>query len=257
MEKANKVYSVKQLAKLAGVSVRTLHVYDRMGLLKPALRTISSYRMYGEQELLRLQQILFYKELDFPLKQIKEIMDDPDFDLIKALDGHKDALLAKKKRLNTLLNTINETVDHLKNKTMQNFEKLYEGMPREQAQAYHNEAIDKWGEEAVLTSEKSLLKLSKTDLESMKSEQKEINLQLIDLVNQDPTGPKVQFQIARHYVNIRSFWGISDLKAAQYKGLGELYMTNERYLTTNGKPNPQFAGFMRTAMAYFADTKLK
>ena len=77
-------YSVKQLARLAGVSVRTLHVYDEMELLVPRDRSDAGYRYYGEAELLRLQQILFYKELDFPLKQIGEILDDPDFDLVAA-----------------------------------------------------------------------------------------------------------------------------------------------------------------------------
>ena len=74
-----KGYTVKQLAKVAGISVRTLHHYDVIGLLKPVARTEAGYRLYAEKELLRLQQILFYKELDFPLKEIIEILDNPDF----------------------------------------------------------------------------------------------------------------------------------------------------------------------------------
>src|SRR5580693_1755938 len=93
-------YSVKQIARLAGVSVRTLHLYDQIGLLKPSVRTRAGYRQYGEPELLRLQQILFYRELDFPLKEIAEILNDPDFDLIRALAGHKQALSARRDRLN-------------------------------------------------------------------------------------------------------------------------------------------------------------
>src|SRR5580704_4516137 len=104
-------YSVRQLAGLAGVSVRTLHVYDEMGLLKPSVRTDAGYRQYGEAELLRLQQILFYKELDLSLKQIAEILDDPGFDLVEALVGHRIALSARRDRLTTLLNTIEATID--------------------------------------------------------------------------------------------------------------------------------------------------
>ena len=89
-------YSVKKLSQLAGVSVRTLHLYDKMGLLKPSVRTEARYRLYGEKELLRLQQILFYRELDIPLKDIQTILDDPEFDLLKALEAHKKALLARK-----------------------------------------------------------------------------------------------------------------------------------------------------------------
>jgi DNA-binding transcriptional MerR regulator len=187
-------YSVKQLARLAGVSVRTLHVYDKLGLLRPSVRTDAGYRQYGEAELLRLQQILFYKELDMPLKDIAEILDDPEFDLLKALTGHKAALSARRDRINTLLNTIDATIDHLKNKTMSNFEELYEGMPLEQAAALREEAIDNWGEEAI--------------------------------------------------------------KARAYKGLGELYTSDERYTAASGKPDPEFAAFMRAAMNYYAEKEL-
>ncbi|MDB4901701.1 MAG: mta [Mucilaginibacter sp.] len=253
-------YAVKQLAKLAGVSVRTLHLYDKIGLLKPSIRTASRYRQYGEKELLRLQQILFYKELDFPLKDIIHILDDPYFGLVSALEGHKAALKARKERLDTLLNTVNKTVNHLKNKTMQNYEELYEGMPREQAAAYRKEAIEKWGEETVLRSEKALLELPKLDIERLKADQKNIKQALKALEGEDPESEQVQLQIARHYANIRSFWGISDptdLKAINYKGLAELLVSDERYLAEDGKPDPAFATFMRNAMIYFADNKLK
>src|SRR6185503_16555024 len=206
--KAN--YAVKQLAKLSGVSVRTLHHYDRIGLLKPSERTMSRYRQYGEKELLRLQQILFYKELDFPLKEIRQILDGPDFELITALEGHRTALAAKRKRLDTLMETIKKTVNHFKNKTMQNYEELYEGLPREQAAAWRNEAIEKWGEEAVVRSEKALLEMPKLNIEALKADQKAIRQALQSLVNENPESDVVQEQIARHYANIRSFWGVSD-----------------------------------------------
>ncbi|CAN5277631.1 MerR family transcriptional regulator [soil metagenome] len=259
MEMATTNYAVKKLAKLAGVSVRTLHVYDRLGLLKPSVRTASKYRIYGEKELLRLQQILFYKELDFPLKEVGRILDDPNFDLLTALESHKVALKAKRKRLDTLVNTINKTVDHLKNKNMQNFEELYEGMPRTRALAYRKEAVDKWGEEAVSRSEIALSELPKLDIQRLKAEQKDIAQTLALLAGEDPASDVVQEQIARHYANIRSFWGASDptdLKAQQYKGLAELYASDERYLNADGRPNPAFAAFMRKGMNYFADSKL-
>jgi len=252
-------YAVKQLAKLAGVSVRTLHLYDQIGLLKPSLRTTARYRRYGEPELLRLQQILFYKELDFPLKEIIHILDDPDFDLVRALEGHKAALLTRRKRLDTLLETINKTVKHLKNKTMSNYEELYEGMPHEQAAAWRKEAVEKWGEDTVIRSEKALLEMPKLDIEKLKADQKAIKIALKALAGENPESEAVQEQIARHYANIRSFWGVSDptdLKAANYKGLAELYAADERYMAEDGNPDPAFATFMRNAMIYFADCKL-
>ena len=83
-------YTVQQLARLAGVSVRTLHHYDHVGLLKPSARTAAGYRQYGEADLLRLQQILFFRELDFPLTDIQAILDQPGFDQVKALHDHNN-----------------------------------------------------------------------------------------------------------------------------------------------------------------------
>ena len=84
-----KAYTVSQLAKMAGVSVRTLHHYDHIGLLKPSRRTEAGYRLYERQDLLRLQQILFFKELDLPLSEIRGILDDPGFDQIESLENHR------------------------------------------------------------------------------------------------------------------------------------------------------------------------
>jgi DNA-binding transcriptional MerR regulator len=253
-------YSVKQIARLAGVSVRTLHLYDQLELLKPAVRTRANYRQYGEAELLRLQQILFYRELDLPLKEIAEILNDPGFDLIEALASHKIALQNRRDRLNTLLKTIGKTITNLKNKTMNNAEELYEGMPKEQSAAYRKEAVDKWGEETVLRSERALTEMDKLDLDKLKADQKDIAKKLNSLADKDPECYEVQEQIARHYANIRSFWGVSDptdLKAETYKGLAELYIADERYTTIEGKTNPEFAAFMHKGMIYFADSKLK
>jgi DNA-binding transcriptional MerR regulator len=251
-------YSVKQLARLAGVSVRTLHVYDKLGLLNPLVRTEAGYRYYGEPELLRLQQILFYKELDMPLKAIAELLDDPDFDLVEALIGHKAALSARRHRLGVLLNTIDNTIDHLKNKTMSNFEKLYEGL--DDAAALRQQAIDQWGEAAVVQSETALLEMRPAALEQLKADQRDIDRRLRALVEDDPASDPVQEQIARHCQMIRGFWGMQagePMKAAAYKGLGELYAADERYMALDGRPDPRFAAFMRAAMAHFADTRLE
>lgn len=253
-------YSVKQLACIAGVSVRTLHLYDQSGLLKPASRTGAGYRQYGEQELLRLQQILFYKELDLPLKEIAAILDDPEFELHTALKGHKAGLLARRNRLNVLLQTIDKTIAHLNHETMTTFEELYEGLPKEQVKAWRDEAMSRWGEDEVKRSEKALHELSPADLEHLKQDQVTIMNQLKILSGADPASEAVQQQVARHYANIRSFWGVTDptdLRAETYKGLAELYVTDERYINDEGKPDAGFARFLRDAMIHFADRTLR
>ncbi len=253
------LYSVKKLAKLAGVSVRTLHLYDQMGLLTPAERTEAGYRLYGEQELLRLQQVLFYRELDIPLKEIREILDDPGFDLQQALKSHKIALQARRDRITTMLVTIDKTIDNLNGKMMLSHEELYEGLPKDKAEAYRKGAIEKWGEEAVLKSENALKKLNEEAIKKLKAEMEDINRQLAGMMQEDPASKAVQEQIARHYQNIRSFWGTSgspDLQAEAYAGLGDLYVADNRYTSIDGEPNAAFAAFMQKAMGHFAKTRL-
>lgn len=256
-------YSVKKLAKLAGVSIRTLHLYDKMGLLKPAVRTDTRYRMYGEKELFRLQQILFYRELEMPLKEIAEILNRTNFNLISSLETHKSALELKQKRLLTMLETIDKTIIHLKNKEiMLSHEELYEGfgLSKAQGEAYRKEAAKKWGEVIIEKSDSSLRKLTKVQIADLKTEQQAIGAALFVLSNQDPTSPQVQEQIARHYANIRRFWGTSgtsDKQAAAYTGLGRLYLSDERYTIIEGKSQPAYCHFLCKAMEHFAETMLK
>src|SRR3954464_3331738 len=120
-------YTINQLAKTAEVSVRTLHHYDAIGLLSPKRNPKNEYRVYDENDLLLLQQILFFRELDFPLDDIKEIITSKKFDIETALKDHKKMILIKKKRIDELLMTIDKTIKKVtKNKPMDDKE-LYEG----------------------------------------------------------------------------------------------------------------------------------
>ena len=248
-----KQYSVKQLAKLAGVSVRTLHLYDEKGLLKPSVRTEAKYRYYGEKELLRLQQILFYKELDFSLQDIGDIMNDPDFDVINALESHKTALKARQNRLSTLLQTIDKTIFHLLNKDkMLQHEDLYEGLPKEKAEAYRAEAIEKWGQDTVEKSENALKIMTKKDFKDLNTHFLNIRQQLFESSNEKPTSEKVQNLIAQHYDCICQYWGKKPTAEA-YIGLGQLYTSDERYTAQNGESQADYAAFLSKAMQFFAE----
>jgi DNA-binding transcriptional MerR regulator len=253
-------YSVQKLASISGVSVRTLHYYDKVGLLTPSVRTEARYRRYGEHELLRLQQILFYKELDFTLEEIANILNDPGFDLVQALENHRTMLVSKQNRISTLLDTIDKTIQKLKSKAMLTNEELYAGFPREQGEAYRKEAIEKYGEQTILRSENKLRQLTKDEFKKLGEEQAAVAKKLRNLMHLPPEHNEVQEQVARHYSIIRVFWGTdgsSDTQAEAYKGLGSLYVADERFTAVDGKPDPEFAKFMNNAMCYFADTKLK
>jgi DNA-binding transcriptional MerR regulator len=120
-------YTVKQVAAISGVSVRTLHFYDEADLLKPAYCGANGYRFYEEPQLLNLQQILFYRELGFELKQIKEILGRADFEKVAALESHRKVLETDIARTHTLIQTIDKTIKHLKGTRKMKSEEMFAG----------------------------------------------------------------------------------------------------------------------------------
>ena len=120
-------YTVKQLAAMSGVTVRTLHFYDEMALLKPAYTAANGYRLYEEPQLLMLQQILFYRELGFELKRINEILSQRKFGKIAALKSHREVLEKSVTRTRTLIETIDKTIRHLKGTKKMKSEELFTG----------------------------------------------------------------------------------------------------------------------------------
>ena len=113
--------TVKQVSNLTGLSVRMLHHYDKIDLFKPSKVSESGYRLYSDEDLEILQQILFFKELDFPLKEIKSIIENPSFDRKKALINHKDLLILKRNRLTKLIKLVDRT---LKGETKMSFKEF-------------------------------------------------------------------------------------------------------------------------------------
>jgi DNA-binding transcriptional MerR regulator/quercetin dioxygenase-like cupin family protein len=140
-------HTVKQVARMSGVSVRTLHFYDETGLLKPARHALNGYRLYEEPQLLMLQQILFYRELGFELKQIKAIVDRADFEKAGALQSHRKVLEEKVARTNTLIATIDKTMRHLKGKKKMRGEEMFIGFRVPAGKARFGENIRLGGQE--------------------------------------------------------------------------------------------------------------
>lgn len=134
-------YTVKQLAKISNVSVRTLHWYDEIGLLKPAYQGANSYRYYEEKQCLKLQQILFFRELGFPLNDIQKLLMQDDFDHIKALEAHKQILERDINRKNQLIATIDKTIQHLRGKHKMSNEELYYGFDSQRQKQYERELV--------------------------------------------------------------------------------------------------------------------
>jgi DNA-binding transcriptional MerR regulator len=139
-------YTVRQVAGLSGVSVRTLHFYDEVGLLKPAYVSANGYRYYEEPQLLALQQILFYRELGFELKEIKSILGRADFEKAAALESHRSVLEKNLARTQTLIATINKTIEHVRGTKKMSSEEMFAGFKLASGEARFNEEVKLRGE---------------------------------------------------------------------------------------------------------------
>jgi len=135
-------YTIHELAKLAGVSTRTLHFYDEKGLLHSEGRQNNGYRYYTHNSLLRLQQILFLRELRFSLDQVAAILDQPNFDMARTLEVHEQTLQKEIDRLNTLIHTVRKTIQNLKGETSMAPQEYFKGISEEKQKEYE-EYIEK------------------------------------------------------------------------------------------------------------------
>src|SRR5688572_28474287 len=138
-------YTVKRVAAMSGVTVRTLHFYDEMALLKPAYTRANGYRIYEEPQLLMLQQILFYRELGFELKRIKEILSRRKFEKIAALKSHRQVLEKNVTRTRTLIETIDRTISHLKGTKKMKREELFVGFSIGAGKDRFNNGFNRYG----------------------------------------------------------------------------------------------------------------
>jgi DNA-binding transcriptional MerR regulator len=252
--------TVKQLAKLSGVSVRTLHYYDEIGLLTPADVGDNGYRYYDRPEVLRLQQILFYRELGLPLAEVKKTLDDPGFDMAEALKSHREKLSDDIKRYRRLIRTIDETLDELKgddamSKQMKN---PFQGFAPEQQAQYEEELVDRYGEGAkarIAESKARTGKLSEAEMQAVKDEGHQVNLDLVGLIGEghEPHVEAVQDVIARHHKWVSNYW-TPDAEA--YAGLADLYTEHPDFRAFYDKYDERLVEFLSEAMKIYADNKL-
>jgi MerR family transcriptional regulator, multidrug-efflux activator len=249
-------YTVKQVAELAGVSVRTLHHYDHIGLLKPAHVTDAGYRIYSSSDLGRLRHILFFRELGFELKQIQEILDSPDFDEHRALEAHRELLVSRQERLAQLIQTIDESLEPLeRNESMSN-ENMFQGFNservEEQIAKYRDEAIDNWGKETVEDSEARVRSLSPHEQAQIEAETVDINQNMASLMDShQPDSPEVQVETERWFNLLNRHF--SSYSAEAFAGLGEMYVADERFTAHYESIRPGLAVFFRDSMKVFGD----
>jgi DNA-binding transcriptional MerR regulator len=225
-------YTVQRLADLAGVSSRTIRYYDEIGLLKPARINSSGYRLYGEKEVDRLQQILFYRELEVELENIKKIINGPDFDELKALKKHREKLLKKRHRLDLLIANLEKTIDakerRIKMSDKEKFAGFKKRMVEENERKYGQEVREKYGDEAVDRSNQKFLKMTEREYEEIRELEKEFMETLLTAFKTgDPAGDLAQKAADLHRQWLTFYWDNYSKEA--HAGVVQLYVDDERF----------------------------
>src|SRR5215212_9506205 len=248
------MFTVKQLSKLAGVTPRTLHHYDEIGLLKPSRVGDNGYRYYGEESLLRLQQILFYRELGIPLEDIKNIMGRHDFDVLGALHNHKEALQKQVTRLNRLISTVDNTIIHLKGNTTMSDKAYFEGFSEEEQEKYAAEAEQLYDAESVRESDRKWKAYPVAKKEAILAEGKAVYTDMIAAMPRGAASKDVQTIVERWRKHMDYFW---TPKLDQLLALASGYNDDPRFKANFDKMHPQLAEFMREAVSVYVANQKK
>lgn len=247
-------YTVQKLARLAGVSPRTLRYYDQIGLLRPARVASTGYRIYGEEQVNLLQQILFFRELSFSLEEIAAILRDPAFCREEALRAHKARLLERRVQLDTLIRTVEKSLWELEGGfNMQDHEK-FEGFKREliaeNERKYGKEIREKYGEDTVEASNAKMMHMSPEDYQAMQALEQEFRTLLQEAkALADPASEKAQQACGLHKQWLGYTWGAYSPEA--HMGLGEMYVGDPRFTAYYDADGEGTAAFLRDALRVF------
>jgi len=253
-------HTVKQVARLSGVSVRTLHHYDEVGLLKPASVGENGYRYYGREELLRLQQILFHRELGFSLEEIGRTLDAKGFDRVAALKTHRSKLEAEARRYRRLMRTIDETLAALEGEAKMEEKAMYRGFdPKKQAD-YEKELIEKHGlamQDHIKTAKAGMAGWKQSDFDGMQAEADAIEVGMAKaLVDGLPVdSATVTGLMRRQHAWIARSWN-RPAPAAAFVGLGQMYVDDPRFRKRYDSRQMGLAEYMAAAMKSFAEREL-
>jgi DNA-binding transcriptional MerR regulator len=226
---SRRTYLVKQVAELSGVSVRALHHYDSIGLLTPRARSAAGYRLYDEDDLLRLQQILIGRELGLALEVIRRSLDDPAFDRRAALLTQRAALAARAERAADMVRAIDAALTVIEEKDMSeaSFEKIFDGFDPGR---YEDEAKQRWGStEAYKISAQRTKSYSEADWREFKDEQAAICADALAAMKDGvrPDEPRAMDVAERHRLSIdRWFYPCSP---QMHCGLADLWEADQRY----------------------------
>ena len=245
-------YSIQALARLSGVTTRTLRWYDEIGLLKPSRVAESGYRYYGPQEVDRLQHILFFRELGVELSQVKRYLDDPSQDRLALLRTHLVDLEREREKLDHLIQSVRTNIRAEERKETMTDEKKFEAfkaqMTEETEKKYGKESREKYGDQAVDRSQKAFREMSPEEYQRWTDLDRAILEGLEQAVREgfSPEGPEGETIVSNH----KEWLMLSGLKyqPSVHKGLGQMYVMDERFTAYYDKNVPGCAQFLRDAI---------
>lgn len=247
-------YTVQKLSKIAGISTRTLRYYDEIELLKPLKINSSGYRIYGQNEVNKLQQILFYRELGISLENIKNIINSPTFDSLSALKEHHNKLLAKRKQIDLLIENATKTIALREGKyimtDLEKFEGFKEKIIDENEKNYGTEIREKYSEDVINQSNKKLKSMSKKDYDDWQNLSAEIISKLKKAFETGDVSNEISQEVARlHHKWLSYTWNTYSKEA--HAALAEMYVADERFTSYYDKEQPGLAKFLRDSIVFY------
>ena len=246
-------YSVGQVAELAGVTVRTLHHYGQIGLLEPQDRNRAGYRRYSDEDLQRLQHILFYRELGFSLDDIATILNEPGSSTGRHLRRQRQLLSARMSRLEQMIAAVDRELEAQTMGIELTAEEKFEIFGPNYSQDYETEAEQRWGDTpAWEQSQARTARFSKQDWVDVKESGDELNRRLAEAMNSGstPTSERAMELAEEHHRSIEQFY---DCPYPMHRGLGDMYVSDERFTRTYEEWAPGLAQWLRDAIHANAD----
>lgn len=247
-------YTVLKLARLAGVSTRTLRYYDEIGILKPARASSSGYRIYGRAQVDRLQQILFFRELGVGLESIRDIVTAPSFDGARALREHRDRLLEKRKQLDALIENVEKTIAFTEGRDIMTDKEKFEGFKQKMIDdneaEYGKEVRAKYGDETVDRSNAKVKGMTQEQMDAAEKLAAEIRTALREACAAgNPASEQAQKVAGLHKQWLCYFW--HEYSREAHAGLAQMYVDDSRFTAYYDAEQPGCARFLRDAILIY------
>ena len=247
-------YSINELSKIAKISTRTLRYYHEINLLEPKRINSSGYRIYGEYEIDKLQQILFYKSMGFKLEDIKNIVNSPSFDIMTALNNHKKELIRRREEIDLLIENVEKTINYkkgeIKMSNKEKFEAFKKDLINKNEEKYGEEIREKYGDSQVDNSSAKIMGMSEEEFKEFKELEKQIIETLKDAMEENnPSGEKAQKACELHKKWLCIYWDKYSKEA--HVGVAQMYVYDERFKEYYDKHGDGLAEFLRDAIVEY------